>query len=150
MDTMTPESKRILINERVTIFQRGLKKIWQADFHKNGKHCIQSLKTSNQKVARERAMKLEVSLSDGTYQPAPSAITVATACDDHISYLKTEGRGERTIVKYMGIYKIWKEFLARQHVRYLHQYTPTHYDRFRAERGRQPINRHGLRRQRTH
>jgi integrase len=134
MDAMTLESKRISINDRVKIFQRGVKKIWQADFHKNGKHCLQSLKTSNQKVARERAMKLEVSLIDGTHRPTPSAITVPTACDDHISFLRTEGRSERTIEKYEGIYKTWNEFLTRQHVRYLHQYTPTHYDRYRAER----------------
>ena len=65
---------RIPVGERVTIYVRGKKKTYVADFWQDGKHCRQSLKTSNKKEAIKRATKLAAQLDDGTFRrPAPAA-----------------------------------------------------------------------------
>lgn len=58
-------NERIRVGNRITIYQRGKKKIYVADYWSGGQHCRQSLETANLKVARERAIKLEAELSNG-------------------------------------------------------------------------------------
>ncbi len=61
-------SERITVGDKVTITQRGQKKIWQAEFHHDGRHCRKSLKTSNKKEAFWKARKLDVQLCEGNYE----------------------------------------------------------------------------------
>ena len=76
VELMPDESDRVRVGDRVTIYPRGAKKTWVADFWQDGAHKKQSLKTSNKKVAIERATKLAADLIGGTYQAPPPAVTV--------------------------------------------------------------------------
>jgi integrase len=131
---MTDNPERIRVGDRVTIYPRGTKKVWCADFWQDGQHRRQSLKTANRKVALQKAMKLEVELAAGTFhRPAPS-ILVRQASDDYLRYLETEQRAKKTLVKYRGILDNLVAFLQQQRVTRLAQVTVTHFDRFRAWR----------------
>jgi hypothetical protein len=50
----------------VVMYRRGKRRIWCADFWRDGQHCRQSLKTQNLKIARQRAQKVDNDLSLGT------------------------------------------------------------------------------------
>jgi integrase len=131
---MSDRPVRIAVGERVTIYPRGKKKTWCADFWRDGRHCRQSLHTRNQKVAQQRALRLELDLVAGTYQSPPPAVSVRQAVDDYLTFLKTEHRDPKTLVKYKGILGNLVDFLAAQGVTRLARLTPTLFDRFRALR----------------
>lgn len=125
---------RIPVGERVTIYVRGKKKTYVADFWQDGKHCRQSLKTSNKKEAIKRATKLAVQLDDGTFRrPAPAA-PVRQAIDDYVAYLSAEGRARKTTVKYQGVLNAFATFLAGHRVTKLSQLATRHLDLYRVER----------------
>jgi integrase len=131
---MTDNPERIRVGDRVTIYPRGKKKVWCADYWQDGQHCRQSLKTANKKVALQKAMKLELELAGGSFhKPAPS-ILFRQACDDYLTFLTTEHRAKTTLVKYRGILDNMVAFLEEQHVTRLAQVTVSHFDRFRAWR----------------
>jgi integrase len=126
------KNERVLIGDRVTIYQRGKKEIWCADFWQDGQHRRQSLKTPNKKVAVERATKLAATLVDGSYhQPLP-ALTIAETVQSYIDNLVTENRSRRTIVKYRGIFDSLVAFLSKQGVTRMGQFSAVHFDRYRA------------------
>jgi integrase len=125
-------NKRIRIGDRVTIFRRGKKKIWCADFWRDGQHRRQSLKTADKKVAMGRGTKLAATLVDGTYHRPVPAVTIAETTDSYIEYLKTEDRARKTISKYRGIFDALLNFLREHGVTCMGQVTATHFDKFRA------------------
>ena len=131
---MPDESDRVGVSNRVTIYPRGAKKTWVADFWQDGAHKKQSLKTTNKKVAVERATKLAADLTGGTYQQPPPQVTLATAVNDYVTYLETEGRARKTVVKYRGVFALFLDYLAGQRVTHLRQVTAGHLGRYRAER----------------
>jgi integrase len=128
------EPKRVRVGEHVTIYTRGKKMTWCADFWRDGRHCRQSLKTANKKIAVQRAQKLEVELASGTYEQPLPEVPIAQAIEDYLGYLKTADRARKTQVKYRGILTVFQNFLAKQRVMRLRQFSATHFDRFRAER----------------
>jgi integrase len=120
----------------VTIFARGKKKIWCADFWFEGKHHRQSLGTRSRKQAVRRAVRLDADLLSGKYQaqrPAAST-TVRQAVENYLAYLRTEGRARKTLVRYQGELYALRDFLERHQATRLAQLTPLLFDRFRAER----------------
>lgn len=125
---------RVRIGDRVTIYTRGRKKIWCADFWQDGVHRRQSLRTSNKKVATDRATVLASTLVDGSYHPPLPAVSIADTVDSYIDCLKTEGRAPKTIVKYRGIFDTVIEFLQPDRIVRMGQFTAVHFDRFRAHR----------------
>ena len=131
---MPDKPNRIRVGDNVTIYPRGKKKIWCADFWRGGRHCRRSLNTANKKEALRRAQKLEVELADGTYQPPPPEAAIDKTVEDYLTYLATENRARKTLVKYRGILTTFTEFLAAHRVTLLHQFTAIHFDHFRAER----------------
>jgi integrase len=133
---MNNHPERIRIGDQVTIYPRGKKKIWCADFWRDGRHCRQSLHTRNQKVALQRAMRLELDLAAGTFRQPPPPITVRQAANDYLQFLQTEGRAPKTLVKYRGILDTLVGFLTEHHAGRLAQFTPSLFDRFRTERKR--------------
>ena len=54
---MKYKHQRIRVGEFTTIYKRGKKGVYTADFHHDGEHCRESLKTRNKKIARQRAMR---------------------------------------------------------------------------------------------
>jgi integrase len=131
---MADAPERVRVGEHVTIYPRGKKRAWCADFWRDGRHCRQSLRTANKKVALQRALKLEADLAGGAYHKAPSPLSVRQAADDYLAFLETEGRAHKTLVKYRGILDALVTFLSEHKASRLHQVTPTAFDRFRASR----------------
>jgi len=131
---MADEPNRIRVGERITIYQRGAKQIWCADFWQDGVHRKVSLKTSNKKIATKRATKLAADLTEGTYRQAPPALTVKQAIEDYLLYLRTESRARRTLVKYKGVLGLFVAFLDVHRVTQLGRVTAGYFDKYRAER----------------
>jgi integrase len=129
-----PERDRIPIGERVTIYCRGKRNIWTADFFENGRHQRQSLKTANKKIAIRRALMLESKLASGTYQPPAPATTISAAKQQYIDYLKAEGRAPKTIVRYQGELDALERFCDQRGVRRLSQVSPAIIDSYRGDR----------------
>lgn len=131
---MADDASRVRVGDRVTIYPRGAKKIWIADFWLDGTHRRVSLKTSSKKVAVGRATKLAADLTHGTYHRPPPAVPVRQAVDDYMTYLKTEDRARRTVVKYRGVLDRFVEYLAGRRVTRLGQVTAGLFDAYRAKR----------------
>jgi integrase len=127
---------RVRVGENVSMTPRGKKGIWVAEFWRDNRHCRRSLKTTNKKVASQRALQPAAELADGTYRTPPPTVTIRQAADDYLAYLETECRAQKTLVKYTGVFAVFVEFLAGPGVTRLAQITAAHFDRFRAERKR--------------
>ena len=120
---MTEPSKPILIGERVRIYPRGKKKTYCADFWYDGKHQRRSLKTRNLKVARQKALQLEAQLLEGDLQPAPLPWPLDKAIEAYLEHVKTENRRPKTITKYKGFFRVFREFAESNNVFRLSQVT---------------------------
>ncbi len=127
-------NKRVRVGDRVTICQRGIKRIYTAEFWHGGQHRRRSLKTSNFKVARQRAIKLEADLQDGRFRPAQRPKPIAKASDAYIQALQTEDRQPKTLTRYRGILQVFREFVEENGVVNIAQVTPELVDQYRAER----------------
>jgi len=131
---MLDGTDRVRVGEHVTIYPRGKRKKWCADFWRDGVHCRQSLKTTNKKVALQRALHLDAQLSGGTYHKPPPPVTVREAANDYLKFLETEDRAPKTLVKYKGIFDILVKFLEEQGPTRMAQFSSTLFDKFRAFR----------------
>ena len=127
-------NNRIQIGDRVTIFPRGKTGTYTADFWQGSEHRRKSLKTRNVKVARQRALRLELQLATGEFTSLPKPKTITEATDDYIRYLETEGRRRKTTVRYRGILKVFQQFAASADVELLQQVSPVLIDAYRAGR----------------
>jgi integrase len=134
MEMHTDPQERVPVGDRVTIYARGKKKTYVADFWADGRHCRQSLKTSNKKEAIKRATKLAAQLDDGAFRRPAPAVSVRQAIDDYIAHLTTEGRARKTTVKYTGVLNGFATFLAAHRATKLPQVTTRHFDLYRADR----------------
>ena len=131
---MPSNNERIRVGDRVTIYPRGKNKIWCADFWYDGKHRRLSLETRNKKVATQRAVKIDGDLASGKYSAPAPPTKIETAIDKYISYLKSEGRARKTIVRYQGELDTFCDFCEGQHVLRLGQITMLLFDEYRADR----------------
>jgi integrase len=127
-------SEPIRVGDRVTIYPRGKKGTYCADFWHNNKHHRQSLKTRNRKVAEQRAVQLANTLIEGTFKAPPPVMTIRQAVDLYIRYLETEGRARKTVVRYRGELFAFRDYLEGRHVARLGQLTVALFDDFRVER----------------
>jgi site-specific recombinase XerD len=128
------EPERIPVGEYVTIYRRGKRGTWTADFLVDGVHQRRSLKTTNKKFAVRRAFEIDNRLSSGTYRPPSPATTISAANQQYLDYLRAEGRASKTIVRYQGELKTFDEFCRQRNVHRLAQITPAVLDAYRAER----------------
>lgn len=131
--TQTSEA-HVAVGNRVKIRPRGKKKTWTADFFHDGQHRRQSLRTSNKKVAIDRATKLEHDLLHGTYRVIRHEISIAQAIEDYLSHHTTEGSAQKTIDKYRGQLDPFRDFCHEHRVRVLARISPSLFDRYRAKR----------------
>ena len=118
----------------MTIYPRGKRKIWCADFWHNGEHKRVSLETRNKKVATQRAVKIDAELSSGEYSTPPPPTSIDAAVSKYIGFLKSEGRARKTIVRYQGELDSFAEFCETQKAYCLGQITPLLFDDYRADR----------------
>jgi integrase len=126
--------ERIPVGDRVTIYTRGKKKTYVADFWQDGRHCRLSLKATNLKEAIKRATKLAAQLDEGTFRRPPPVTSVRQAIDDYLAYLTAEGRARKTWKKYIGVLNAFGVFLAGHRVTKLSQFATRHFDLYRVER----------------
>ena len=104
MNANSDESIRI--GDYITIRPRGKKGTWTASYWQDGQHRRQSLQTRNLKIAKERARRLDLEIAEGilpSHKRKVVPISLQQAIDDHESFLKSERRRPKTIVKYKGI-----------------------------------------------
>ncbi len=136
---MNDEQTRIPVGQFTTIFKRGKKGTYTADFHHNGKHCRRSLRTSNLRVARQRAVELELEITNGTLSETmsaanPAPMTIRQAADEFLDYLETEKRRPKTRKKYRGILLNFASFSELGNVERLADVDMRLIDKFRAHR----------------
>ncbi len=125
---------RIRIGDRISICRRGRRGIYAAEFSRHGRHIRRSLRTSNQKIARQRAIKLEADLAGGEYAAPAKPVLVADAKQQFIAAMKAADRAKKTIVAYESECAVLVEFLHSKGVRMLTQITPQHFLAYRAFR----------------
>ena len=120
--------------DRVTIYQRGKKKTYCADYFHDGQHRRRSLKTSNKKVATQRAAALEAELASGTHESPVADVRIADAIELFLESLRTADSADGTLKTYGSLLGIFKTFLEGRRIVHLHRITVLAVDQFRSER----------------
>lgn len=133
---MANKTARIRIGDRVTIYQRGKKKIYTADYWWDGQHHRRSLKTRNRRVAEKKAMEIALQLEAGVLEKPCSNVRIENALAQYLRYLQTERRRSKTLSKYRGVLSAFEDFLRQQSIRNLRQVTVASFDQFRSERAK--------------
>jgi len=131
---MKSDENRVRVGNRVTIYPRGKKKTYCADFWHNGRHQRVSLETRNKKVATQRAVKIDAALASGKYSAPVPPTKIDTAIGKYIDYLKSEGRARKTTVRYQGELDAFCEFCEARDIHRLGQITMLLFDEYRADR----------------
>lgn len=129
---MAEPFKRIRVGNRVTIYPRGKKQIYVADFWHDGKHHRQSLETRNLKVATQKAVQIDADLATDAFKAPPPPTAISAAVTDYIEFLKIEGRARKTIGRYQGELNRMRDCWESIRVTRLAQITPVHFDKYRA------------------
>jgi hypothetical protein len=83
------------VGEFVRIFCRGGR--WYANFQHSGKQVRRSLKTTNKKEARRRALLLEKDILAGEYNQRQRAPKLQEVVADYLTYLRSLRRSSKTI-----------------------------------------------------
>ena len=128
------ELMRLRIGDKVSIIPRGKRKIWTAEFFHGGQHRHRSLKTANQKIARQRAMILEAELAGGDYAAPVKPTGITDAINEFMAAKKSEGRAHKTLVKYRDELDAFEVFLAARSIHTLQLLTARAFDAYRGER----------------
>jgi integrase len=131
------DENRIRIGDFVTIYARGKKCVWTAEYWHNGRHCRKSLKTRNVRIAQQRAVQLDNQLQQGLNPIAESirkGVSIQQACDDFLAYQTTERRRRRSITKYKGVFNSFSAFAHSQRSVDINDVDLSLIDRFRAFR----------------
>lgn len=128
------DNKLIRIGDRVSIRRRGKKGLFSAEFHFNGKHCRKKLETANEKIAKQRARKLDVELVSGDYAPPTPRLKFTDAKTFFIDTLKEAGRKPKTIVKYEREITNLVEFAHSRGVYHVNDFTPQLFHEYRKQR----------------
>lgn len=134
--TKAETAERMRIGDKVSIAPRGKRGIWTAEFWHNGQHRHRSMKTANLKIARQRALLLESELAGGEYVVPVKPLSVADAVRQFMDNRRSEGRAQKTLVKYQAELDAFVDFLIRHGVHTLTQITPHLFDRYRTERAK--------------
>ena len=85
-------------------------------------------------MARQRALKFEAQLLDGSYQPGPPPMPLAKVIDEYVAYLRTENRRPKTVTRYAGVLRTFQTFAEDNNVHRLTQVTMALVDKYRAFR----------------
>jgi integrase len=132
---------RIAVGKHVTIYCRGTKGIFVADYHyvdPNGQrqHIRKSLKTRQRRIAEQRARKLDDQIENGELktESIASPKTIEQLAAAFVESKKTDGCSKKTISKYECETKLFGNFLADKGVTRLSAVTPHQADRYKAYR----------------
>lgn len=141
-DIQPETGARVRIGEHVTIYPRGKRRVWTADFHYidaqgRRKHGRRSLGTKNGRTAEVKARKIEDELARGEYTPKPepqAPETIESANAKFIDAKRTDACARKTIVKYEGELKRFARFAEEHGVRTLSAITLSLIDAYKAHR----------------
>lgn len=125
---------RTQVTDRVTVYPRGKKKLYCAEFSYQGRHCRKSLKTTNLKQAKDLALDLDRELRTGTYSEQRDDLPLEDARERFLSQKQTEGRAPRTLTRYRGELERFCEFARSHRSTRLSQVTPHLIDKYRETR----------------
>lgn len=134
---MKNEQTRELVGLRVRIHRRGKKGIYTACFWHGDQHVRRSLRTSNKKVARLRAMEIERQISDGEFIDQcerVEKVLMETAINAFVTFHETEGSRPKTITKYRGILNRFREFVEQKRKKHLEDVRLELIDQYRSLR----------------
>ena len=126
--------KRIRVGDLVTIYPRGKKRIWTADFWWDGNHCRKTLRTRRLRRARQLAIHLENRLQQGLNpfeMLVRMKVSLQQATDDFLSYQRTEKKRKKTHVKYKGLFKKFVGFANTQSIEATREMDLSLIDKFR-------------------
>jgi site-specific recombinase XerD len=97
------------VGEVVRIFQRG--QVWWVNFQRGGRQNRVSLRTTNKKEARRRALRIEAELLDGCYESRPKPPSLQNAMQEYLDHLRAERRAPKTLVQYERVLRNARELL---------------------------------------
>ncbi len=121
----------IPVGDRLTISPRGKNKIYNASFSFEGKHKRKSLKTTNKKIAIQRATQLAAELSSGDYQNEVARTSLCDAVDLYLNQQEVEGKSKSTLDRYRGELKTYQRFCDSKRIRNLTQIRALDLDEYR-------------------
>jgi integrase len=120
------------VGDIICIFRRGRR--WYANFQLNGKQQRPSLGTTSKKEARRRAIQLEAEIIEGRYQRKAPPASLAAVVTDYKQFLQTEGRADKTLIKYTMILDRLLDLAGRRGVYTVNDVNLKFMDAYRAER----------------
>ena len=134
--------ERTLVGERVYLVLR--KRYYYADYHLDGQHRRKSLRTTNKKEARRRAVELDRRIADGSelatlavrQRTTERGISLNEAASRYREYLTTERMARKSIVKYLGVLDVLTQFMTDRSSDRIDQFTIADFDAYRAHRSR--------------
>jgi integrase len=121
--------------DKVTLYPRGKKQIYTARFSLNGKSSRQSMYTRKRKVAIKRAIQFEAELVSGSFQPKAAKkqkVTMEFAVKEFIDFQRSEGRRPKSVTKYEGVLRKFREFAGIHGVTALDGVDLQLFDKYRA------------------
>ena len=136
-----PDKERV--GELVTIYLRG--QTWWASYQLDRRQQRESLKTSNRKEARRKALIIDVELQQGHRAAPVPQVAIATATAEYLAHLKVEGRAPKTLVKYEKVLETMLQMAYERRLVNLSQLNlrfMDHYRRQRKDAGRSPKTIH--------
>ncbi|MCA9092667.1 MAG: tyrosine-type recombinase/integrase [Planctomycetaceae bacterium] len=127
-------NERIRVTHRVTIYPRGKKQIYTADFWFDRQHRRRSLKTRNLKQAKAEANELDHQIRNGSFVHTATDQGIEATVERFLENKRVEERAPRTLTRYRGELREFTQFCQRRRVNNLSQITPSLVDSYRAER----------------
>jgi integrase len=132
MEEECSKNNNELVGQIVRIFLKG--RTWWANYQFRGQQKRTSLRTTNKKEARRRAVLLEADILRGHVQSEGKASPIEVAIDSYRSYLKAERRAKKTLVKYDKVLDRVQDLAVRTGRRTMARIDLQFVDAFRKER----------------
>jgi hypothetical protein len=120
------------VGEFVRIFPRGGR--WYVNYQHNNRQIRRSLRTSNKKEARRRALMIEKEILAGEHKHLRRAPLIKDVVDQYLAHKRAEGRADKTLDKYAYCFELFWEVAERQKKTRISQVDVAIVDAFRAER----------------
>lgn len=116
--------------DRVRLVRRGKRKIYHADFHFEGRHCRQSLRTSNRKLATNRAKALNAQLTLGTFRQPPRRLKIRESIVEYLTHTEAVGRSAGTINRYRPVLEAYRDWSEARAFPSLKDITATRFEQY--------------------
>jgi integrase len=136
----TINTERTLVGARMTIYPRGKRRVYHADYHDRGRHCRKSLGTTIKRIAISRAAKLEQSLESDpvlvtvSLPKTSKSIAFTEAAKEFVVFSETKGLRRKTVVKQRGYLREFVAFAKKNHVHNVSDSDLRLIDKYRAFR----------------